>query len=104
MPFVKGQSGYPAGKPKGAVSQKARFVNELFNVWKDNKEKAQKNFAQMFNDTKDFKWLVEVLVSLCPKEVEHSGTITDRKIIIEVAKKIEDNATPRLSGKVLQEQ
>lgn len=73
MPFVKGESGNKAGKPKGTVSKKTALKDLLNDAFVRNEKKAKAMLDEMFNDKKDFKWISEVKASLEPKAIEHTG-------------------------------
>lgn len=101
MPTLKFKKGNP-GKPKGAKN-KTTFLKEFIcESFIRNKEKAITLIDEMYNDKKDFQWLMELQASLEPKEVRNENNNTEKKIIVEITKG--SNATPRLSGKILQEQ
>ncbi len=67
--FTKGNP----GKPKGAVSQERKFKTWLFKLFLDNKGIAEEKILKMLESTPDLKWLMGILASMCPKEIEHSG-------------------------------
>ena len=75
--WVKGQSGNPAGRPKGSRHKlQTSFWNDLHRVWKDSGADALRRVAR--DDPSTF---VRVCASLMPKEeaakqVEHAIEIT----------------------------
>lgn len=71
--FKKGVSGNPTGKPKGAVSQERKFKTWLFKLFLDHKEVAEGKIIAMLETNSDLKWLINILASMSPKEIEHSG-------------------------------
>ena len=86
MQFAPGQVANPTGRPKGAISKKVAFERFLFEVFDNNKSKAEVLLNSMFEHPRDFKWLMELLCARMPIEKTISGemTHTERKIIIEV--------------------
>ena len=77
MTWVKGQSGSPAGRPKGSKHKlQTSFWNDLQRTWKERGVEALRWVAE--NDPSTF---VRVCASLMPKEetakqVEHAIEIT----------------------------
>jgi hypothetical protein len=75
--WVKGQSGNPAGRPKGSKHKlQTSFWNDLQRTWKERGVEALRRVAE--NDPSTF---VRVCASLMPKEetakqVEHAIEIT----------------------------
>lgn len=67
----KGQliSGFPgAHRPKGALSKFTQMKNDLLEAWKSADGK--KRFLEMLksSDPSDFKWAVERIIAILPKE------------------------------------
>jgi hypothetical protein len=66
MAFKKGQSGNPAGKPKGARQKLTEaFLKDLTQVWADKGPDALRVVA-----TEDPATLIRVIASIMPKEAE----------------------------------
>lgn len=85
MPFIKGESGNKAGRPKGAVSTKVALKNLLEEVFLENQEQARELLTAMFKDEKNFKWLCELKASMEPKEFIGEGFETNNLILIRSA-------------------
>lgn len=70
-PWQPGQSGNPAGRPKGARSKLGEaFIDALLADWGDNGIQAIKDMRE--DRPGDY---VKVVASILPKEIEHSGEI-----------------------------
>jgi hypothetical protein len=82
MPFPKGVSGNPSGRPQGAVSDKVRMWNEL-GEWFVQEGAAK--CMRIMNDMEDEEYYTALLEYFKPKQarITHSG---DEKapVIIQV--------------------
>ena len=83
MPFKPGQSGNPAGKPKGAKNKLTEaFWRDFAEAWKARGRAALEEVAN-----KDPATFIRVAASLMPKELDIAGNVqhilADRPVLIE---------------------
>ena len=81
MTFEKGQSGNPAGRPKGSKNQATLAVQHLIEILEERMEEAK---------TLDFKEFVKVAASLLPKNIKIDA---DHTIVLNTKKTYKPEAT-----------
>ena len=84
--FVQGHP--QSGRPVGTLNRFSQMKNDLLEAWKTSKGK--KRFLEMLNsqDKEDFKWAVERIINILPKE--HLIDVEDNtgpKVVIVFADK-----------------
>ena len=91
------------GRPKGVPNKKTAFENFLFEVFANNKDRAEALLNEMFVNKTDFKWLMGVLCERMPKESVVSGDMmhTERKIIIELGANGREDSPKAIPEQVL---
>lgn len=68
MTFVKGQSGNPTGRPRGATNKSTRIISErLKSIIEDNMDKLDEDLANM-NSTERVKAMTALMQYVLPKQ------------------------------------
>lgn len=95
MPFQKGQSGNPKGKPKGAVSACTKAKADYFKVYQ--RLGGYKGFLKYMKDNKQLwpDFFFKVLPSLMPKKNDLEGNVTGILTIRIKGKQDDDSQPPR---------
>lgn len=96
MPFKKGQSGNPRGKPKGAISSCTKAKADYFRVYE--KLGGYKAFLKYMQQNKSLwsDFYFKVLPSLIPKKTDLEGNLTG---VLTIRIKVRyDNSEPGRSS------
>lgn len=91
MPFVKGQSGNPAGKPKGIKNRETLLREERRAIF-------DKRVSQKWEETIDKLppiYIADQFLGKAPEKIEHSGEIKTTTLPIEAIAIIEEDLKKR---------